>query len=78
MFFSLLKLEFVQAFRYNPLAFILLVSYFIYIMIKLIFKIKLNNKQNNIVSYITLIIVILFGIIRNIPLFEFLKPTMIK
>ena len=78
MIFSLINLEFVQAFRYNPLVFILLFSYIIFLIIKLFFKFKLSNKQKNIIAYTLLSIVIIFGILRNLPLFEYLKPTIIK
>lgn len=69
MFFSLLKLDFYQAFRYNPLVFCYLILYIIY----KVFNIKLTNRF----SYVLLTIAILFGILRNIPAFSFLKPTML-
>ena len=75
---SIIKLDFYQAFRYNPLAFILLPLFICYYIIKYIFYLK--NKQliiNNKVWYTILMIVILFGIIRNIPTFKYLIPTKI-
>lgn len=78
MIISLLKMNFCQAFRYNPLAFILLPLFICYYIIKYIFYLK--NKQliiNNKVWYTILMIVILFGIIRNIPTFKYLIPTKI-
>ena len=73
MIVSLTKLEFYQAFRYNPLVFILLIVSGIYYAYHKILKkqIKINNK----LTYFLLIIVILFGILRNIPIFDFLQPT---
>jgi len=65
MFFYLLKLDFVNAFKSNMLVFILLI---LYIFTK-IFKIKLTDKS----YFVILIIAILFGILRNIPTFYFLR-----
>ena len=74
---SIIKLDFLQAFRYNMLVFILL-PIFIFIGIKKYYC-WLLNKQCILFSnrfYITLaIITILFGILRNI--FPFLAPTII-
>lgn len=76
MFLSLLRFEFYQAFRYNPLIFslgIFLILYLIYCFIKYK-KIKpINNK----LSIVLIIITILFGIFRNIEFFNFLAPTVI-
>ncbi len=67
MFFSILEFDFYQAFRYNPLVFILLIGF---IICKL-FKIKLSKNA----LYILLFIVILYAVLRNIDIFEYLKPT---
>jgi len=72
---SLIELQFYQAFRYNMLAVILLpfgIVYFIYLFI-----LKRNKKIPNIILYFILIIVILFGILRNIPIFSYLAPTVV-
>ena len=76
MLFSLIKLDFYQAFRYNPLVFILLIIGIIYLLIKFILK-KFNIiiKVPNYVWYILIIIVIIYGILRNIPEFSWLAPT---
>ena len=76
LLFSLIKLDFYQAFRYNPLVFILLVIAIIYLLIKFILK-KYNIIINvpNYVWYILIIIVIIYGILRNIPEFDWLAPT---
>lgn len=77
---SILKLEFYQAFRYNPLVFIILILgiiYAIYIFICIILKKKyvLPNKK----ALIALaIIVVIYMVLRNIELFSFLKPTEIN
>lgn len=76
MIFSIFKLDFYQAFRYNPMLYILLILFLINLIIKLIFKkyyIIFNQKTNTIL----LIIVIIFGIARNIPAFYYLAPTII-
>lgn len=77
MLFSILELNLYQAFRYNPLIFILLILYIIYLILKLFFKFKLDINTKNRLSYILLFTVIIYGIIRNIPFFDYLKPTVV-
>ncbi len=79
---SLLHLDFYQAFRYNPLLFILLpffVPYTFYLYIIYVFEMEdqITKKVPNQFWNILLFFVILFGILRNIPLFSFLAPTII-
>ena len=75
LLFSLLELNFFQAFRSNPLVFILLILIILYLILKLILKrFNVNLTIPNYIYYFLLIIVILFGILRNIPGFEFLTP----
>ena len=69
LFFALMKFQFYQAFRYNPLVFCFLIFYFFY----LLFPIKLPKCW----SVVALIVVILFGILRNLPFCPFLKPTIV-
>lgn len=77
LLFSLLKLDFYQAFRYNPLIFILIIITGIYWLVKFILKkfMNISIAIPNYVYYILLVIVIIFGILRNIPMFDFLSPT---
>ncbi len=77
LLFSLLKLDFYQAFRYNPLIFILIIITGIYLLVKFILKkfMNISIEIPNYVYYILLIILIIFGILRNIPMFDFLSPT---
>lgn len=81
---SILNLEIYQAFRYNPLMFILfalLLLYGIYYLICKIIKKKplIPNKKGLIImSIILLIVLILFTILRNLSMFEFLRPTIIN
>lgn len=77
LLFSFLKLDFYQAFRYNPLIFILIIITGIYWLVKFILKkfMNISIAIPNYVYYILLVIVIIFGILRNIPMFDFLSPT---
>ena len=76
MFISLFKLDFYQAFRYNPLVFILFFLLVFKIVIEL-FTDKINKYFNN-KFYIALVfILIIYGILRNIDAFSFLKPTVV-
>lgn len=76
LLFSIIHLDFYQAFRYNPLVFILIILGFIYIILKLILKrFNINLVIPNYIWYIILIIVIVYGILRNIPEFSWLSPT---
>lgn len=83
MIFSIFKLEIYQAFRYNPLVFCM-VPFILFYFIDMVIKwIKGDNnylyqKINDKVWLILLIITITFGVLRNIPLFKFLIPTIIK
>lgn len=78
---SLLKGNFYQAFRFNPLLFIML-PFFIVVIIS--DTITLNKNKKSILHklepyiwYILIGIFIIYGILRNIPYFDFLKPTSI-
>lgn len=82
MLISLIHLDFYQAFRYNPLLF----CYLPFIMILTIdFICKwIQDKQNylytKIPNFIYLVLIFLtigFGLLRNIPQFSYLKPTVI-
>ena len=76
LLFSLIHLDFYQAFRYNPLVFILLILSMVYWLFKLILKkFSIDLIIPNFVWYILLFIVIIYGIMRNIPFFNFLIPT---
>ncbi len=79
MLYSILRLEFYQAFRYNPLLFIFLILailYSIYLAICTLIKIKYYKLNTNHLIIIA-IIVIVFMIIRNIECFSYLQPTKI-
>ena len=77
---SLLHFEFYQAFRYNPLLFILLFPFGGVIIAEIVYSIK-NKKMFNIstkIYVILLIIILIYWILRNIPFFSWLAPTVIK
>lgn len=79
MLFALLKLDIPTAFRYNQLLFILLpffLMYFIYRIYLFIWdkKDKILVKIPKIYSILLLILVIVWGIVRNLNIFPFLRP----
>ena len=74
MFLSLFQFRFYQAFRYNPFVFVCLVGYLFYKIIPY----EIPKKYKSFFINSLLILTILFGILRNIPLFSFLKPTLIS
>lgn len=70
---SLLRLDWVQAFRYNPLVFILLPLYAMYFITQ---KKQMKLFSNGIMA-VMLILTLAFGLLRNIPAFDWLAPTVI-
>lgn len=79
MLLSIIQLDFYQAFRYNPLLFITLPIFIIFFLNTLITKKEpLYNKISNKVWTIVIIIFIAYGILRNIPFFDYLAPTILK
>lgn len=76
---SLLKGNISEAFKYNQLAFTLLPFLTVYFIYKIYLYLtnsqdKIIKKIPNIIWIILLIITILFGILRNIKYFTFLRP----
>ncbi len=83
MFLFLLKGNFYQAFRMNPL-FLLLLPVFLYFLLDFVCKFMLD-RHNYVIKkvpkkawYILIIIIFAFGILRNIPIFDFLTPIYVK
>lgn len=74
MFLSIFRLDFYQAFRYNPYVFSLFVVGCIYVILMKLFKKKIY-KPNIKWLYVFLFTTFLFMILRNTPGFEFLLPT---
>lgn len=80
MILSLLKFDFYQAFRWNPFLFSVIPLFLIYGIIYYFCWLydKKIPRLPNIVWNILLILAIIFMVLRNIPLFEYLKPTFIN
>lgn len=82
MILSLIKLDFYQAFRYNSLITIF-VPFILFLLIDFIIKWITGNKNYfyikipNKIWIVLLIITISFGVIRNIPYFDYFIPTVI-
>lgn len=79
MLFSLLSLKIKDAFMYNQLMFILLpfiVIYYLYFMYSHIVgkKADLLNRLPKGIWVVLLVSVFVFGIMRNLPWFPFLRP----
>ena len=77
---SLLHFEFYQAFRYNPLVFILLFPFGATILAEIIYFIK-NKRLFNIsnkIYIVLLFILLIYMVLRNIPYLSWLTPTVIK
>lgn len=80
---SLLKGDLYQAFRYNSIIFIDIPLILFLGIFEKLFK-KNNNVRtivrcvSNIILIILLIITIMYGVMRNIPSFSYLAPTMIR
>lgn len=76
MCFSILELDFIMAFKQNPLCFILSfpgILYFIYYIYCRYYE-KPYKIIPSTISYILLLVTILFTILRNLPYMDFLKP----
>ncbi len=76
MIFSIIKLDFYQAFRYNPLLFILSILYIIFVVERVIRK--KDYKVSNKAAIVILVILILYAVARNIPAFSYLAPTVVR
>lgn len=77
---SLLQFDFYQAFRYNSFGIILLPFLLVYVQYQLIcwgfqWKDKLTPHIPKAVTYGLLILVLLYGVLRNLDLFSYLAPT---
>lgn len=73
---SLIQLDFYQAFRFNPLIFILIILSAIYIIYSLIRYKKIKQISNKLAIFL-IIIVLIFTVLRNIKYFSFLAPTIV-
>lgn len=80
---SLAKMDFYQAFRYNAFSVILLPALFLYFYGEIyayIFKKKnfMNGKVTIMFWIILIALMVIYGVLRNIPYFSFLAPTTIS
>ena len=69
MCISIIKGDFSSAFKYNPCILLLLPFWIVIVGIKLIFEpkcLKNNERFFNVLCWITVIILLIFGIVRNI------------
>lgn len=82
MLLSMLKGNFYQAFRYNPLLFLGLPFFCFYYCYYLYFSLtKAKNKLSFFepgIWYFLIIIFVIYGILRNISFFDFLQPTIVS
>lgn len=80
MIISFVKLDFYQAFRWNPLLFILLICGIIYLIIGILLFLKKRIILVPTMKLIVFIIVLLivYMIIRNIDMFSYLIPTKVS
>ena len=83
MIFSIIELDFYQAFRYNPLMFVL--SPFIILFAVDLIIAFIHDRKSKIVSKIPLfawiiiyVVILVFGVIRNIEPFTYLKVTEVR
>lgn len=72
---SFMKLDFYQAFRYNPVVPIVLLILGIDKVYRTVRK--KERTFSNLFWIFLLIIVIIFGVLRNLPMFRYLAPTQI-
>ena len=76
---SLFEGDIYQAFRYNPIIFINLPILFILFVLNIFLKKNKNIKKiTDVIIIFLATITIIFGVIRNIPIFSFLAPTQIR
>ncbi|MBW7453006.1 DUF2752 domain-containing protein [Paenibacillus sepulcri] len=68
---SLLQLDFNQSFRYNPLIYFIMPLYAAY----LVANKKQKPRISKTIMTVMLTVTVAFGIVRNIPLFDWLAPT---
>jgi hypothetical protein len=79
MILSILQLDFYQAFRYNPVVFSMLpifsVIFIIHLSAYLRGKKIAISKPEKVILIFLVVVLIIYGIARNIPAFSCLAPT---
>ena len=80
MLISFIQLDFYQAFRWNPLLFILLIIGIIYLIVNIIIYIR--KKEIIVPTFkfwiFIIVLLVLYMIMRNIDMFSYLVPTRIS
>ncbi|MNI62774.1 hypothetical protein D3C73_1181070 [compost metagenome] len=71
---SLLTLDVYQGFRYNPLVFVILPLYITYTMATK----NQMRRISKVIMTVMLIVTLVFGLLRNIPVLDWLIPTAIR
>jgi hypothetical protein len=78
MFLSIARLDFKTAFQYNPLIFTIspIALFFIirHYVLYIIYGKRKSEKFEMVLLVIALVLLIIFGILRNLPTFSFLAP----
>ena len=75
---SLVNLDFYQAFRYNIFSIIFLPIIAIYLFVWIFDKPNIINKGiMNFVWISIVFLLVIYGVLRNIPVFSFLAPTIV-
>lgn len=79
MALALIELDFYQAFRYNPFLFMTLPIWAVIYVCQVIVFIKDNRLWNKLDIWLIIYAICLtaFGIIRNMPYFDWLAPTIV-
>lgn len=77
---SIINLKFYQAFRYNPLFFILFIIFIPYFIYQVYIYIRYSNIKKPSLRLLIILVIILsiYMFLRNIPLFNYLIPTKIN
>lgn len=77
---SIINLKFYQAFRYNPLFFILFIIFIPYFIYQVYLYIRYSNIKKPSLRLLIILVIILsiYMVLRNIPLFNYLIPTKIN
>ncbi|CDD30131.1 putative uncharacterized protein [Clostridium sp. CAG:433] len=77
---SIINLKFYQAFRYNPLFFILFIIFIPYFIYQVYLYIRYGNIKKPSLKLLIILVIILsiYMVLRNIPLFNYLIPTKIN